>query len=227
HDPRFTTRSLGVGGVSTTTDVRVNSFVLGETRFNSLVKRIAFAPLSISDATGPLADGLLGADILLAFDLDIDIPGHRLTLYDRRVCPRPKPPWPEGANEITGVNIRRDQLVLPVMLDGVSGTALLDTGAQGNLVGPSFAARLGLTEQVMAGDPIVHQRGVGSGTTPARLHRFRLLQVGPIATTSPTMAVMTRDVGIGDMLIGEDVLQGHRIWLSFRPPQVFVSKSPR
>jgi predicted aspartyl protease len=227
HDPRFTTRYLGVGGMSTTTDVKVNSFVLGETRFSSLVRRIAFAPLSIDDGNGPIADGLLGADILLAFDLDIDVPGHTLTLYDRRVCPRPKPSWPEGADEITDVGIRRDRLVLPVVLDGVSGTALLDTGAQGNLIGPSFAARLGLTEQAMAGDPIVNQRGVGSGTTSARLHRFRLLQVGPIATTDPTIAVMPGDVGIGDMLIGEDVLRRHRVWLSFRPPQVFVGKSQR
>ncbi len=27
------------------------------------------------------ADGLLGADVLLAFDLDIDVPGGQLTLY--------------------------------------------------------------------------------------------------------------------------------------------------
>jgi hypothetical protein len=191
-----------------------------------MISRIAFAPFSISDGNGPLADGLLGADILLAFDLDIDIPGHTLTLYDRRVCPRPKPPWPEGANEITGVDIKRDRLILPVVLDGVSGTALLDTGAQASVVGPSFAARLGLTEQALSEDPTVHQRGVGPETTVARLHRFKFLQIGPIATTAPTMPVLHRDVGIGDMLIGEDILQGHRVWLSFRPAQVFVSKSP-
>lgn len=86
HDPRFTTHSIGIGGMSTATDVKINSFVLGETRFNSMISRIAFAPFSISDKNGPLADGLLGADILLAFDLDIDIPGHTLTLYDRRVA---------------------------------------------------------------------------------------------------------------------------------------------
>jgi predicted aspartyl protease len=224
HDQRFTTRSLGVGGISIATDVKVNSFVLGETRFP--IDRIAFAPFSVSDGHGLLADGLLGADILLAFDLDIDIPGHTLTLYRRRICPRPAPPWPEGANEITGVQIRRDRLQLPVVLDGASGTAILDTGAQASVVGPSFAARLGLTDHALSEDPTVHQRGVGPETTVARLHRFKLLQIGPIATTGPSMAVLHRDAGIGDMLIGEDMLQGHRIWLSFRPPEVFVSKPP-
>ncbi len=206
--------------------MKVNSFVLGETRFQERVDRIAFAPLSISNGHGPLADGLLGADILLAFDLDIDIPGHTLTLYRRRMCLWPAPPWPEGATEITGINIRRDRLLLPVVLDGVNGIALLDTGAQGSVIGPTFAARLGLTEHAWSQDPIVHQRGVGPETTVARLHQFRLLRIGPIATTGPSITVLPRDVDIGDMLIGEDVLQGRRIWLSFRPPQVFVSTPP-
>jgi hypothetical protein len=36
--------------------------------------------------------------------------------------------------------------------------------------------------------------------------------------------VILDNVGVSDMLIGEDVLQGHRIWLSFRPAEVFISR---
>lgn len=222
HDPRFTTRSMGVGGLSVATDAKISTFVLGETRFP--IQRIAVASFSIDNGRGLAADGLLGADILLAFDLDIDIPGHKLTLYRRRVCPYPAPPWATAAMEIPDVAIRRDRLLVPVVLDGASGTAILDTGAQASVVGPSFAARIGLTPQGMAEDPIVHQRGVGPDTTEARLHRFQLLRIGPIAAPQPTLTILPRDVGIGDMLIGEDMLQGRRIWLSFQPPVIFVSR---
>ncbi len=221
HDPRFTTRSMGVGGLSESTDAKIGGFVLGETRFP--VQRIAVAAFSIDNGRGLTADGLLGADILLAFDLDIDIPGHRLTLYRRRICPYPAPPWASAAMEIPDVANRRDRLLVPVVLDGAAGSAILDTGAQASVVGPSFAARIGITPQATAGDPIVHQRGVGPGTTEARLHRFQLLRIGPIVEARPVLTILPRDVGFGDMLIGEDMLQGRRVWLSFQPPRVFVS----
>ena len=101
------------------------------------------------------ADGLLGADILLAFDLDIDVPDGKLTLYRSRLCPNVQPPWHEPWIEITGVRARKDRLLLPFELDGVQGEALLDTGAQGNVLSVNMARRMGLTEQVLASDPAV------------------------------------------------------------------------
>lgn len=219
HDARYTTQSAGVGGASSATDVKVNSFVLGETRMGKDVARVANAPLSLG---GTEADGLLGADILLAFDMDIDLPGRTLTLYARRICPDPAPPWPSV--EVPGVNIRKDRLLLPITLDGAPGTAILDTGAQGSLVGPDLAGRLGLTAERMSGDRPINAQGVGPRSMHGWLHQFQLLQIGSVAIAQPTVPVLLDNVGVGDMLIGEDVLQGHRIWLSFKPAEVFISK---
>lgn len=220
HDARYTTQSTGVGGTSSTTDVKVNSFVLGETRMGKDIARVANAPLNLGG--GMQADGLLGADILLAFDMDIDLPGHRLTLYERRVCPDPTPPWPSV--EVPGVDIKKDRLLVPIRLDGAPGTAILDTGAQGSLVGPGLARRLGLTAERMSGDMPINARGVGPGMMHAWLHQFQLLQIGSIGIGQPRVPVMLDNVGVNDMLIGEDVLQGHRVWLSFRPAEVFISR---
>jgi predicted aspartyl protease len=222
RDTRFTTRSFGVGGLTVAQDVKLDRFVLGETRMP--IERVAVGTFRLKNERGLDADGLLGADILLAFDLDIDVPGQQLALYRRRLCPNARPPWQGEAIEIPGVEVRRDRLLVPFVLDGFPGTALLDTGAQGTVVGPALAQRMGLTERAMAADIVVRQRGVGPGVAISHMHRFQLLRVGPTSTPAPLLTVLPTDAGIGDMLIGEDFLTGRRVWLSFKPAQVFVSR---
>ena len=220
HDARYTTRSLGVGGATTATDVTLERLVLGDKRFP--VDRIAVGTFKLQNERGLDADGLLGADILLAFDMDIDVPGGKLTLYRSRVCPNDHPPW-QDAVEITGVRARRDRLLLPFELDGASGLGLLDTGAQRNVLGMDMARRMGLNERTMAGDTAVRQRGVGPDVITAYLHRFQLLRIGPTVEPAPLITVLSSEAGVGDALIGEQFLQGRRVWLSFRNRQVFVS----
>ena len=125
--------------------------------------------------------------------------------------------------EIPGVQVRRDRLLLPVTLDGAAGWAILDTGAQLSVVGLTMAGRLGLNEQTMADDPLIRQHGVGPAMRMAHVHRFGVLRIGPTETRNPVMAVLPQEAGLADMLIGEDFLRGRRVWLSFRPAQVFVT----
>ncbi|HEY0184202.1 MAG TPA: retroviral-like aspartic protease family protein, partial [Rhodopila sp.] len=175
HDPRYINRSLGIGGATTATDVTIDRLVLGGVHFP--IERIAVASFKLQTERGLNADGLLGADILLAFDLDIDVPGGKLTLYRSRLCPTARPPWSGQAVEIVGVSARKDRLLLPVELDGVSGMAILDTGAQGNVVGVDMARRLGLDDATLSRDPTVRQHGVGPAETISHLHQFKLLRI--------------------------------------------------
>ncbi len=170
------------------------------------------------------ADGLLGADILLAFDMDIDVPAGKLTLYRSRMCPNASPPWQEPWVEITGVRARKDRLLLPFDLDNVPGMAILDTGAQANVIGVDMARRMGLDAQTLARDPAITQRGVGPNVTISRLHQFKLLRIGPVAEESPAITVLPSDFGVGDALVGEEFLQGRRVWISFHNRQIFVSR---
>lgn len=221
RDARFTTRSLGVGGISTTSDAQVERLVLGGVRFP--LDRLAVGNFKLQNSRGLDADGLLGADILLAFDLDIDTPGGALTLYHATVCPSVKPPWPYPAVEIPGVSARKDRLLLPFTLDDVAGTAILDTGAQVNLISGAMVQRMGLKPDAFANDPLVRQHGVGPNEVTARMHRFNTLRVGPVAFQPAYLTVMDGDAGFGDALLGEQFLQGRRVWLSFKSRQVYVS----
>ncbi len=221
RDPRYTTRAQGVGGITTTTDVRPDRFVLGGVHFP--LDRIAVGTFTLRTDRGLDADGLLGADVLLAFDLDIDVPGGKLTLYHATTCPQLHLPWTQPAVLLTGVRAHKDRLMVPITLDGVDGTAFLDTGAQVNLISGSMVQRMGLTSQTFANDPTIRQHGVGPAEVISHVHRFDRLRIGPVVQQPAVLTVMDGDAGFGDALIGEQFLAGHRVWISFRSLQVYVS----
>lgn len=219
RDQKTITRSVGVGGAYTAHDAIIPGLVLGGVRFpltQVSVGQFRFGP-------GLAADGLLGSDVLLAFDLDIDVPGRKLTLYRPRLCPDVQPPWREPFERVPGVKALRDRLLIPLELDGVGGMGILDTGAQATTIGVSMANRLGLTPAALAADPVVEHHGAGPGSQDARLHRFNLLQIGPAIAHDPVLSVLPVDAGVGDALVGEDFINGRRIWLSFSNREVFIA----
>lgn len=221
RDAKIVTRSTGMGGVYVANDAIVPGLVLGGVRFP--IQRVSVGQFRLGP--GLAAEGLLGSDILLAFDLDIDVPDRTLTLYRPRVCPDVQPPWHEPFAQVAGVKAQRDRLLIPVELDGVTGMGILDTGAQATTIGVSMADRLGLTPVALAGDPIVQHHGAGPGTQEARLHQFSLLRIGPSIEIDPILSVLPVDVGVGDALVGEDFIDGRRIWLSFANRAVFIATS--
>jgi len=218
RDPRFMTRSAGVGGVMQSADARIDGLILGGIAFP--VERLSVNRLG----PGVPFDGLLGADILLAFDLDIDVPNGKLSLYRARRCPVADPPWTERAVPIPGVSAMRDRMMVPIQIDGVSGMALLDTGAQTSAIGSAMARRMGLTDQVLASSPTLPIRGVGSGIAQAKLYRFREVRIGPAVGTNVSLPILPGEGGFGDALIGQDFLSGRRVWLSFPTRRLFVSQ---
>lgn len=218
RDARFVSTTGGVGGAARSADVKIDSLVLGNVRFP--VERMTVNRLAPSLPV----DGLLGADILLAFDLDIDVPGHKLTVYRVRQCPTADPPWPDKAVPIAGVTAFKDRMMLAFELNGVAGKALLDTGAQTTAIGRSFALRLGLTDEAMSMDRAVDIAGVGAGKMKARLHWFRSLRIGPVAVQGLMLPVLPADLGFGDGLIGQDFLLNRRVWMSFPTRRLFISQ---
>ncbi len=218
RDARYVTRSGGVGGVSTNQDVRVDSMVLGGVRLP--IERLAVSQFG----EGLQADGLLGADILLAFDLDIDAPGGSLSLYRVRRCAVATPPWAEEAVPIAAISVRRDRMLVPFAIDGVAGSALLDTGAQSTVIGAAMATRMGIAQQPRGGDPVIRIRGVGANTIVARIHSFQEFRIGPAVYRGVRLPILPTDLGGVDALVGQDFLRDRRVWMSFPTRQLFVSR---
>ena len=223
HLPRahHHTQSAGIGGVSAAWDARVPGLVLGHTRFP--IKRVAVGNFAIRHLFGEPVDGLLGADILLAFELDVDIPDHRLTLYRVRHCAEAKPPWP--AVRVRGVGARRDRMLVPITVNGVSGTAVLDTGAQASAITREMARRAGISASDLADDPTITVHGAAPKPVPVPVQWFRSFRVGPEHIGRTRLAVVPDMNGLGDGLVGADFIDGRRLWLAFPTRRLFLGRS--
>jgi hypothetical protein len=174
---------------------------------------------------------LLGLDILGDFDLDIDQPKRMLSLYRVRRCETADPPWDEPAIPIRGITTRYNLLRMPLEIDGVEGTALIDTGASYTIIRQPMAHRLGLTEQALANDRVVGTHGVGGGSSPTYVHRFQSVTIGPLTARNMPLHVLMEDPPvmpngnpIEENLVGRDFLGKRRIWFSFKTQRVAVSR---
>jgi predicted aspartyl protease len=223
RDLQHATRTYGIGSPTTTWDAKLpDGLMLGGTRFP--IDNITVGRFGMMHVLGVPADGLLGADVLLAFDLDLDLPDHRLTFYRAREgCPDTPPPWAEPYVGVAGIITQRDRLLVPFELDGVRGTGVLDTGAQLSSISQRMAERLGLEEGELAEDQTVMAHGAAPDQVAVPVHHFHELRVGSAVMKAPAMPVVPMTSGMGDALIGADFLRGRRVWLSFSTHRVFVT----
>jgi hypothetical protein len=185
---------------------------------------VTVGPLPLNAVAGRPVAGLLGRDFLSPFDLDLDLPAHRMTLYDVRDCDAGFLPWTAPYVAMPASASMGAALVVQVLLDGRPLRALIDTGASASLLTAPGMFRLGLTPELLARDPGGNGAGVGSAPVPMRRHRFAELRVGDDTTRDPALWVASvRVVPIVDMLLGADWLGSRHVWLSFATKQMFVA----
>jgi hypothetical protein len=228
RDGWVTSTILGIGGLQQRPNALPRSLRLGTTplRRRTLTNdtSVTVGPLPVTQIAGRSIAGLLGRDFLSPFDLDIDLPDHRITLYDVRGCDALFLPWTTPYAAIPATMPMGAALVVQVLIDGRPLRALIDTGASSSLITASGMFRLGVTPALLARDPAGNGAGVGPAPVPMHLHRFAELRVGPDVMRDPALWVASvRVVPIVDMLLGADWLQMRRVWLSFATKQVFVA----
>jgi len=219
---------LGIGGYEERPNALPHSLRLGDVtlRRRTLIgdNSVTVGPLPIIAVAGHPIAGLLGRDFLSPFDLDLDLPAGRLTLYEVQGCSAGFLPWHEPYASIPATTPVGAAMVIPLQIDGHPLRALIDTGASSSLVAAPGIARLGLTPAILAQDPGGNGSGIGPAPVFMRRHRFASLSVGPDSTRDPLLWVApVRVVPIVDMLLGADWLRTRRMWLSFATKQVFIA----
>lgn len=211
---------LGVGGkVRGGGTVQLQRLELGGLARGGLALAVGTLP-HLGSAERPVS-GLLGVDVLGAYDIAIDLPQHTMTLYTAPPCPGFIPPGydPGDGHELqaTGGGL----LFLAVRIDGHPVRALLDTGARHSLLARRVAARLGVTSHDLSRDPVVRGRGVGAAPLAFRRHRFDEVRVGGVVVRDMAVNIATLPIPGVDMLLGADWLAGHRVWISRSAGRLF------
>jgi len=197
----------GAGGMlETHANADVDWATIGGT---ALFQRPSTPGLSLSVANFDLgdADGLLGADVLRHYALDLDFPRAQLTLRPaNQTVPR------TGAVQLSPLH--GDLLLAPVQLDGHSLLALVDTGASVSLINARGLYRLGLTPQQLEQDQPLSTTSLG-GKFLGRMHRFAELRLGALTIIKPWMLAARIPELAFDLTLGLDVLGRQRVFLSY------------
>ncbi len=220
RDFRHATMIRGMGSAMATASARPDEIVLGRVTVDR--PYVIVGSFSTGDLPGGVPDGLLGADILAHFDVDIDVPDGRVTLYP--VCPGAVPPWTQPYVSLQG-RLVRGRFLIPVKLDGVTILVAVDTGAEYSLVSTRAAQEAGVSPAMLARDPPAALAVVGPDQLTARVHRFREITLGAESYPDPVLPVIAFPSAGMDGLLGMNYLRSNRIWLSYASGQVFVARA--
>jgi Aspartyl protease len=222
------TTMRGIGGIDRRPNANPRSLSLGGV---PLVRRTVTQDTSLTVGVLPLAtaenqsiDGLLGRDFLSLFDLDLDVPAHRITLYRVHDCAGRFLPWSSDYATIPIAVPVEQAIIVPVTLDGMTLRALLDSGASSSLVAAPGIYKLGLDSAILSADPSGQISGLGSRVLTVHRHQFTGLRVGNQTVETPSLWVEPLRLSpIADMLLGADWLAARRVWISFATRQLFVA----
>jgi predicted aspartyl protease len=226
-DPGRRTKVEGTGGAGhVVPNVRFASLVVGGLPLGG--GSLPVGTLPAEPVLQPPVAGLLGADALGTFDLDLDLPHRRLGIWSVRlgsVACAPPPAWAATPGGWDTIPLQRhgQRFTLTVQLDGQPLTALLDTGARSRILSVAAARRLGVGPDVIGADPGGITAGVDLHETDYHWHRFRSLRIGSETEAQPVLTVAPLAEHV-DLLLGADWFAAHEVWLSNATNEMFVRR---
>lgn len=204
-------------------DAMLHSFDLGGMVLSDF--RVLVGSVSLPALAGRPLDGLLGADFLTGFEVDLDLAHRRVILYAPPPCALAGPAgWGEPYATIKANLSLHDRLFFPVSLNGRALAALIDTGAQLTALDADSAAALGVAAPSLARDPVANLRGAAAEVVKSHAHRFARLDIDGEALRDPVIVVTRLGLQDADLVLGADFLRWQRVWLSYRSHQIFLQR---
>jgi predicted aspartyl protease len=217
----FRRQLRGIAGTLATNEVELRSFAAGEVAIPW--RRVRVASVNMPSVFSRPLDGVLGADTLSSFNVDLDLPHHRLVFYAKQSCPRAAPVWPEPYAAIAARRSFSNRLSFQAQLDGQQIEAFFDTGAQLSVLSSKAALALGVTEAALARDRATVTLGAAAERLKSHLHRFSRMEVGGELVRNPALIVTDLSLRDADLVLGVDFLSSRRVWLSYGSRQIFLS----
>jgi predicted aspartyl protease/Flp pilus assembly protein TadD len=152
------------------------------------VPELAFGPFKLPDVQFLKAEtATIGANILQAFDVELDPVERKVNLFKHKPCDAPPAYWPHSDLAVVPFETERFNLIsIRVKLDGESFRALVDTGAANSELDERAARN---SFDIVLGAPgteASHDSRAGTGKTVEEYrHQFNTLEIGDITITHP------------------------------------------
>ncbi len=164
----------------------------------------------------PLADGLIGNDLLRSFDIGFDLPDHKLSLYIPQSCTTGTP-WP-GDYAVTPFSLAQNHSpTIPYVINGQSLSAVIDSGAYSTFVMQKALTRAGISPQAIYNGPLPSTRGMENEIVQQKLEQFNSVTVGAetFSNTWLHVALNSPAAEWADAFLGEDYLAHHLVFIAY------------
>ena len=217
----------GIGGAQLAYGFTTRSYQIGRLRGGRF--QLLASDLGTVEQTG--VDGLFGSDFLGAYEVDVDLPEHKVKLFQRQGDCTHDPVHVALSGDLYAVRMvdlaRDGRPIVNVEVGGKSLRALVDTGAPGSVVFRDSARRIGLNLERLTADRRLHVGGIGPGQPGAVLHVLTPVTLGEVTISNFPVAIVDQHSSQGvDMMLGMDLLSRAHAWFSYASHMLVLQVPP-
>ncbi|HVW74696.1 MAG TPA: aspartyl protease family protein, partial [Rhizomicrobium sp.] len=170
-----------IGGLVKGNGTVADTFQLGD-----LVSRNMPLGLDPVPGTEKVLDGLIGIDLLLGYDVDLDFGHDKMHLISSDHCAGKVVYWPAQSVAEVPMRIVNGHYLINVTLEGHPLVAMVDTGAFETVMGAELAHRLfGLD----AASPDMQPAGKLNGLVTSYKHKFAVMSFEGIEIHNATIGI--------------------------------------
>jgi hypothetical protein len=179
------------------------------------------------------AVALIGRELLMQHDLEINLPDNDIKVLQPQGCTEPQLVYwnkPYSQTRLEGDGTSRPAILVNVLLNGRVTRALVDSGTPHSIVTPAAAKAAGAS--IDDAPPGGTTSGIGGGGIEVRTVRFDTFTIGDetikntklivadlwknnkLEETGTRLGSESHDLGLPRMLLGADFLHAHRVFVA-------------
>jgi len=172
--------------------------------------------------------GMLGTEVMSAFDIDLDFAGGKFSVFSQDHCPGKVVYWTGGAYAAVPIELDHNRhMTVSVVLDGKPFSVMLDTGAARSFMNFKAAKEIFGIDEENPHLKSLGERGInGIVGVAAYRYPFSTLTLQGVEIRNPDIDIIKypdTDHGESDLSLGISVLRQLHIYIAYGEKMLYVT----